>query len=1052
MNKGLIKYYLLILVCLTSVNLLFSQDSIVVRGKVVANKSLALKDVSVSAAGIEVAPVRTNSDGKFTIKVLTGNELLLINPIGNYKSKQVFLNNRKELVISLAEKSMKSAYDDLLFINQRVKKRRDIVASFKDLNIDKVKYRNVVSIDQAFQGEVSGMLTISHSGMPGQGTVNFLRGISSPFTSNNPLYIVDGIPLENPGLFESHIDGNVYNPLSTIAPSDISEVTIYKDPAVLSLYGTKASNGVILINTLDPKATETTINFSMKLGANLAPDNLIPQLNDIQYKALANEILVSSPKKEENFPDDYPGLYVNIGEQDYYRYSHNTNWQNLIFSNSLLSDVYLSIKGGSDIAKYGLSIGHHNQEGIIKNNRYNRLNVRLISDLNIFPRFQMKINANLTNSNSFLQESGVAFQTSPIQTSLSKPPILGPYQYDEDGVQLPIIDEVDELGTSNPLAVIENFKGENKNYRFISSVLGKVDISQALKFNTLFGLNFNTMKESIFMPNIGMGKHFYGEAINVSQGLNNQLISFYSDSYFNYKKLFNSNHSFNTSLGLRIHTNSLETDFGEAMNMPENDQYSSLQYGQNDLRRISGSNAVWNWLSVYNQISYKYKDKYLINTGTSADFSSLTGAEANTAFHISDVPFNMFYSIGVGWRISNEAFLKNVKGLENAMLRISYGTTGNGDIGFYIALDYYQLSRYREASGLVPGTIANKSLKNEKIDQFDVGLNFALWGDRTRFRTNYYAKTTHDMLIYEPQKSYIGFEYRAVNAGVVENNGWEFSFFQRIIDNQKFVWDISSNITTLNNKVVDIYGERLLVPFEGGEFIIQEGEPLNCFYGYQFKGVFSTYDEAEKAALLSAKGIPFGAGDAIFEDLSGPENKPDGIINNYDKVNLGSPIPELFGSFSNTFQYKRWSFNMMIQFVYGNEVFNYTRYLNERMVDLSNQSSNVLKRWQFEGDITDVPRALWNDPVGNSDFSSRWIEDGSFIRLKYLTLSYSIPGKFLVFKNADFYITATNLITFDKYLGYDPEFSYSYNAMQQGVDYGLIPQTRQIIFGATVGL
>jgi hypothetical protein len=308
------------------------------------------------------------------------------------------------------------------------------------------------------------------------------------------------------------------------------------------------------------------------------------------------------------------------------------------------------------------------------------------------------------------------------------------------------------------------------------------------------------------------------------------------------------------------------------------------------------------------------------------------------------------------------------------------------------------------------------------------------------------------MLIYEPQKSYLGFEYRPTNAGVVKNNGWEFSFFQRVIDKQKFVWNISSNITTLNNKVVDINGKRLLVPFEGGEFIIQEGEPLNCFYGYQFKGVFSTYDEAEKAAVLNAKGIPFGAGDAIFEDLSGPENKPDGIINNYDKVNLGSPIPELFGSVSNTFQYKRWSLNMMIQFVYGNEVFNYTRYLNERMVDLSNQSSNVLQRWQFDGDITDVPRALWNDPLGNSDFSSRWIEDGSFFRLKYLTLSYSIPGKFLVFNNADFYITATNLITFDKYLGYDPEFSYSYNAMQQGVDYGLIPQTRQIIFGATVGL
>ena len=1031
---------------------MLGQDTLLVRGKIVAGKNKPVQDVSVSVAGMDQAPVITGEDGEFSVQVLTGNEWLIIKPIGDYKEKQVALNNRQELVISLSSKDIKSGYDDVEMVNQTKMKRRDIVASIRDMDVNDLQYGNIVSINQAFQGQVAGMFTTTHSGMPGQGAVSYIRGISSPFISNDPLYMVDGIPIEHSGLFESNLEGNVYNPLSTIDPADISSVTIVKDPSLTALYGTKAANGLVLIKTLEPKATETTISVSLRNGVNVSPQGFIPQLADEHYKTLANEILITSPVNEEWFEEYYPGLYIDQGDDQYYRYTHNTNWQKLVFSNALMNDAYLSMKGGSDIAKYGLSVGYHNQGGVFENTSYNRFNVRLVSDLNVFSWLQMKVNANLTNTNSYLRESAISYQTSPLMTSLSKPPILGPYQYDDQGQQLSILDDVDELGTSNPMAVNKNFKGENKNYRFISSILATIDISKPLKLNTLIGLNFNTMKESVFRPNRGMENYFNGEAINVAQGMNNQLFSFYSDNYLNYSKQFSSVHSLHVSSGFRIHTNRLEVDFGEAMNMPENDQYTTLQSGENDLRMVSGNNARWNWLSIYNQISYKFKDTYLVNTGLSADFSTLTGLKAQTAFNIFDMPFDLFYSIGAGWRLSNEAILEDIDGLENFLLRASYGSTGNGSIGLYNALDYYRLTRYRETSGLVPGTINNQYLKHERIDQINTGVDLSLWGGRTRLSLDYFIQTTRDMLIYEPQVGYVGFNYRPSNAGMVRNTGWELTFFQRMIDGKQFDWDISPSISLLSNRVMDVKGDKLVTSFEGGDFVTQRGDPVNSFYGYLFEGVYATQEEALEAGLVNAKGMAYGSGDAIFSDVSGPDNQPDGVINSYDKVNLGSPLPDFFGSISTRLQYARWILDMRLQFVYGNEVFNYARYMNERMVDLSNQSQHVLQRWQYEGDQTNVPRALWNDPVGNSDFSSRWIEDGSYIRLKNITLGYSIPGEFLVFKNADLYITATNLFTIDNYLGYDPEFSYSYNPMQQGIDYGLMPQFRQFLFGIRVGL
>jgi TonB-linked SusC/RagA family outer membrane protein len=1028
----------------------FGQDSLLVEGKITGNKNQAISDVSISVEGADTDPVITDEDGQFRINVSSGDVWLIIQPIGNYKPKRVFLNNRKDIVISLAQKDMVSGYDEIQTINT-LSQKRDIIGAHTQLDFEQQQHKNISTIDQGFIGKVPGLFSTNHSGMPGKGTVSFLRGIQSMNASNSPLFIMNGVPMEKQGLFNSRIAGNTYNPLTNIDPFDISSVTILKDPSLTAIYGSKASNGVVLIETLQPQSTETSIDIAAQTGINLSVD-FIPQLNGDQYKTLASEILSTSPILEEEIAETYPGLFPDRESDDYYKYIHDTNWQKYVFSDAVMRNVYFSVKGGSEIAKYGLSVGYHDQEGIFKNSRYNRYNVLFVGKLNVFPRFNMDVNAGLTNNNSFLMESALAPETSPIYTSLAKPPIMNPYAYDDEGQQLTHIDEVDELGTSNPHAVAQNFHGENNNYRLIASVKGETDLMNSLKLINLFGLNLNTMEEYVFKPNIGMVDYLNGEARNMAIGTNNYLFSFFTNNYLNYTKDLNSLHQLDATLGFRVLSNSFQEDYGETKNLPANDQFTNLQSGQNNLRWIAGNYTKWNWMSMYNRINYKFKNRYIVSASISADFSTTTGKDAPTAFTVLEMPFGLFYSLGGGWRISDEAFMKNMGGLENLMLRLSYGKTGNNDIGVLRAMQYYEIDRYRETSGLVPGALPNTSLMYESVNQLNTGMDLSLWGGRTSLSINYFMSTTNDLLVFDPLPEYLGFKSKPVNSGIMKNNGLEISFYQRIINSSAFQWEVATDLSFITNEVVEIGEEELITSFPGGQFVSRKGDPLNTFYGYRYEGVYSTFEEASEAALVNEKGIPYGPGDAKFADISGPDNRPDSVINKYDRINLGSPLPEFFGSFTNTLKYRRWSLDVTLQFVYGNEVFNYVRYLNERMVDLSNQSIHVLDRWQYNGQETDVPRALYNDPVGNSDFSSRWIEDGSYVRLKNVTLSYVIPDEFLFFKNASFYITGTNLFTSHQYLGYDPEFSYAYNAMRQGIDYGLMPQYRQYMVGIKLGL
>lgn len=1028
-----------------------AQESFSVKGVVVSPENKPIANVSIGVEGSKQMPAFSNENGEFEFSATDGNVWLGINPASEFKRKREFLGGRTSIKIMLTPIDVPSGEDVLIVLNQTIN-RKNMASSFSDLDISNIQNTITPSVDRYMQGRIPGMHVVNQSGTPGSGATTFIRGLNSLNASTQPLYIVDGAIIEPQGLFGSIVNGYNYNPLTAVNPFDISNATVLKDAVYSAAYGSKASNGLIMITTLDPSATETSFDIEFRRGLSLKPQRYIPQMNSMQHKTLANELIFTSGTLEEDMVDEYPNIFLEPDMETFNNYQHDTNWQPYVFDNASFTNFNIKVKGGDEIARYGLSIGYFDNNGILKNTSYDAFNLRFVSLVNIFSWMRMNATVSFNTSNSSLKESGKVNATSPILSSLAKSPLLNPYQYDADGLETTMLSEVDEFGVSNPLATIHNFEANNKNYHIITSLGLEANLGKKFILSTNVGILYNSLKERLFMPNKGMELYYNNEVHNVAKAATNTFNGFTNNTMLVYNQSIGTSHRINATTGFNIMTNKFQFDYGIAKNSHKNDEYRMLTDGVDNLREIGGENRNWNWASIYEKIDYEYQDKYIAMATLSLDASSRIGEKALNTLNIFGNPFGLFYSTGLGWRISNEPFLKQATWLEEFKLRASLGRTGNDDIGESNASNFYKTVHYRATTGLVPATIANPTLTYETIDQLNLGTDIALWGNRLKMSFDIYQTSVSNMLIYVPLKAYIGYDFRPQNSGKMQNTGWDAYAFLRLVNGRNFKWDIEATLSQTKNHIVNIEGDKFVSEYENYELVNMVGEAANSFYGYQFNGVYSTTKEAVEAGLKNAKGIAYKAGDAIYADISGPNGNPDGIINDYDKTIIGNPFPKLIGGITNTFKYRNFTFSAYVNFVSGNEVYNYLRYKNESMTNFANQSVYVLNRWQYEGQQTDVPRALWNDPMGNSSFSSRWIEDGSYLRLKNVSLSYRIPNEFLAFKYAEFYISASNLFTLSNYLGYDPEFSYSYNLVEQGIDYGQTPHPRQFLVGIKIGL
>jgi len=1027
---------------------ILAQEPVTISGQVLYNNNIPVPDVSISIENEDATPIYTDSTGNFSLLVQDPSEWLLIAPAHSYKSQRIYIGNKTTFSIRLTSSESQSGHDQ---INSHLGliRKNDLISSVSNLDHASSTNYGFHSIEQYMQGSVSGFYSINQTSTPGSGIFTSIRGTNSIYATNQPLYIIDGVIMENPGIYTNLISGFNYNPITSIKPEDISSVTILKDASATAMYGLKGANGVIIIETLKTKETETVVKVNAHTGIAFKP-RYIPVLNADQYRNYAHELLQSVNFPEENIPGSYPGLLVDENSKRTSDYSHNTNWQQQMYRNGNTSNAYLSIQGGDAVANYGISFSLDKFNGIVDNSDFRRLGIRLVGDIDVTKRLKLYLNAYLSTAYENQVEDMTNHQVSPQYVSMVKPSILGAFIYDKTGHPTNQLMDPLEYNISNPLAVSKGYTGEVNNTRILGSIRLEGKITEYLNLKSLFSLNNSNLTEKIFFPNIGISPYENGEINNISKRTHNRLQALYNNTYIEYSRNKRAHNIYLTS-GARISSTKLQTDLRIAKNLPENDAVTNLNDGEDSRRTVGGDSPTWTWLSFYAAGRYGFKDKYFLDAVITLDGSSNIGKEAEGMVVIGDQPYGLFYSLGGAWRVSNEDFLNSISFLDEFKIRASYSISGNDDIGHYTALDYYEQVLYRGATGIIPGRTRDLSLKHETMSMVNIGADLSLFGEKLRLTTNVFSNRTDDLFLNTRAEGWIWDEFIARNSGSSTTMGLELEAGTFIKIGKSMSINSAFNFTRLQTELNEIYKDRVVIPVEGGQLLYESGSTFPQFYGYIYEGVYSTTQAASDAGLSNDANIPYQAGDARFKNLSGPEGIPDGKISDFDKTALGSPFPDLYGGFLNQIRFKRWVLEVNFQFVVGNEIFNYKRYLSERMIDFSNQSLHIEQRWRQEGDQTLTPRALLYDDVGNSSFSSRWIEDGSYLRLKSAALRYIIPNDFLVFQSAEFYISGTNLLTFTNYLG-DPEVGRGYQNYQQGIDYGLLPNVRTVIAGIKFGL
>ncbi len=994
----------------------------------------------------------TNESGSFTLSVPSYTGVVTVSAPG-YQTTDIALRGRTTLTVSLNGDDLNSVHD-LAVLPFGSKPKTQTPYAVSSINTTGNWERSAETPDNYLQGQVSGLNVIRRSGTNGIGADLFLRGFSSLSTRNQPLIVVDGMIYDTNDYGTSLIGGHVVNPLSNIDLKDIDNITVIKDGG--SLYGTKGANGIILISTARAKQLATHIDFAAYGGINSSPGNL-PVLGVNDYRLYLSDVLQSAGMTNSQIQSQ---PYMNdTSNPEYHRYHYNTNWQNNVLGDSYSQNYFLKITGGDNIARYALSMGYLNNNGTIDNTVLNRYNTNFNADLNLSSKLTATTNLSFTNIEQQLKDQGRSFSTNPILLGLTKSPFLPGKQIADDGTESPNLADTDIFGRSNPFAVIENAQQSNKSYRFFGSTKFNYAISKIVSVSSLIGITYDKVRENSFMPRLGITPDTLGNAVAYSRlgSRVQRLFSLYNDTYLSYNKTFSGEHALSANLGLRFNNTDSEEDAALGFNSPTDD-FVTVGTGVNALRSIGGDIGKSRWLNTYLNVDYAFNSKYLLSVNLAADGSSRFGSDIDEALTINGNKFAFLPSVAAGWLISSENFMASASNIDLLKLRASYSLSGNDDIGNYSARQYYVSQNLLGNQGIKRGNIANPSLKWETVKTANLGVDLALFNERINLSFDTYSRNTSDMLTALPLSTAVGFDYMLANNGSMKTNGYELGINSRVL-NRNLKLDLGLNLGSYSNELTALPQNGQITEFGGATFISSVGQAANQFYGHRTNGVYATTAEAQasKTFIKSSGGglTAVGAGDVRFvntfdsaEDIA--ENRH--VIDENDRQVIGNPNPDVFGSLTSRLGYKRFSVNALFTFSLGNDVYNGTRAILESVSSSMNQTVNVLNRWTYEGQVTDVPKASFNDPMGNSRFSDRWIEDGSYLRLRNLSVAYSLPIKPGFLKNATAYATGNNLFTVSRYLGYDPEFSASGSPLGQGVDVALEPQFRSVQLGIRVGL
>ncbi|MCU0462669.1 MAG: SusC/RagA family TonB-linked outer membrane protein, partial [Bacteroidales bacterium] len=841
----------------------------------------------------------------------------------------------------------------------------------------------------------------------------------------------------------SIIGGHSENLLKNINVKDIDRVIIIKDGT--ALYGSKGSNGVILIETKKAQNVITKIDFTAYAGISTAPKQ-IPMLDAGGFRSYANEFLATKGLSADDIQYGYKWLNMTPLEWDYPKYANNTSWLDEIYDNAYIQDYHLGIKGGDEIAKYALSVGYLSNGSTLRNTKYQRYSTRMNGDLQITKNFKLISSIGYSFSDNNLLPTGLSEASNPIYNSLVKPALFSAYDIlrniDGTPVTTTILADVDPLGISNPVVLVNKVDASSNTNQFTGLVDFQYTISRSLSAAAMVGINYAKVTEEIFIPSLGVGL-IDGTEYERQAGRNiNNYSNVNGDIRINYSKQYGTDHYISAKLGVRYYASKLSNDNNSDFSMP-NDEFKGLGSGSSlaattalDKKRITSFSGEWKTISNYLTANYNYANKYYATLGISADMSS----------QFASGKVGVFPSLNLAWRLKEERFLKDNPLLNDLKLRAGISMSGNDNIGYFAARESYEASRYRSATGLVKENLTNDNLKWETTQTLNIGMDVSLLTSRLRFGFDLFTMKTSDVVLFEILPASYGYDGYWNNSATTGTKGFELSVNSLLLDVGGFKWQTGANLSRAKSEVISLPGGvPIITEIPGGHIITQEGGPLYQFYGYKSDGIFESASEVP-AGLQTADGRLFGPGDMKYVQV-----EEDGILDSKDWQVIGDAEADFYGGIYSTMSFKGISLGVSFDFKSGNQIFNFARMQTEGMTSLINQSSAVNMRWTQEGDQTSIPRISVNMPE-NAAFSSRWIEDGSYLRLRSLNLAYNIPVKKGLIQGVKVFLQTDNLFIWSKYLGSSPIFSYGRNSLYQGADYLKEPQTRTVLFGISLDL
>lgn len=1030
----------------------------------VSKKPLA--GIQLKVLGYDRYSAMTGADGKFTIKVPEFATTLFVHS-PSFMSQQVAINakdSEKDIQVFMMQEKFRPMYSE----GTTYTAQAGFDAEAKDVTIES-DIENILGAD---------VRTVTRSAAPGIGATMFVRGLSSINANAQPLIVVDGVEQDMQQNRLSLHSGQINNILANIAPEDIASVKVLKNAT--ALYGARGGNGVILITTKRGKSMATRIDANISAGVSLVPQ-LPTMMNASQYRNYATEILGTVP---ENINRDTPisFRFLNDDPNNYYyhTYHNDTDWTDYVYDTAMTQNYNINVQGGDDIGMYNLSVGYVKAESTAKNNDFDRMNVRFNTDINILYNLDTKFDISISRTNSKVFDDGAMEDlsagtiTSPTFLSLIKSPIVSPYQYNAIvGGFTSLLCDYDDIysqlgsgyGLANPVAILNNANGDNKNKAENTYFNVRVEptwtINNSLSLTSMFSYTLDRNSQRYHRPFVGVPSFEIsnlGTVTSMAASLFSKEINVVSDTHIDWKHQYGK-HNLAAFGGFKytyfsFDDNNLKTEY----NSTTNDKNPALS-ASSGYQHIKGNNDVWKNLQWYGNVDYNYMNRYFATVSLSAEANSRFGAKSGD-LDLCGVAWALFPSVQLGWVMTNESWFPRDLGVNYLRVNAGYDMSGNDDISNYAARTSLSAVRFNyNAIGLQLTNIGNDEIKWETNHKFNVGLQAYMLNNRLGVDFNYYVNKTKDLLTLQTFKNPIGgINNYWTNGGEIKNEGFELSVTAKPVVTHKWNVEVGASVGHYANKVTKLPdGDYTSSVYGDNNILTSVGNPVGLFYGYKTAGVFATDAEAKAAGkdgylyMEDNAGIrnDFKAGDVHFIDQNN-----DGKISELDKVVIGDPNPDIYGNIFATINYKNLTLTMGWNYSLGNDVYNYQRSILNSGSTFYNQQVAEVAHWRYEGQQTDYPRLAYGDPMGNNRFSDRWIEDGSYLRLKTLNLSYKVPvpGSWTWLQGLTIWAQANNLLTFTKYLGSDPEFSIGNGVLYQGIDCGNIAQGRSFQCGVKINL